>query len=108
MATIKDVLGVEKIYETIKSAKSVLSKLEDNPKWEDTFEHEISEYKLTHNNVECVALQAAISSHTFLTCGNEISALPISDELLAKHIGICDSNQRNFPVKVVNSFNLPI
>ena len=105
MATIKDVLGVEKIYETVKSAKSVLSKLEDNPKWEDTFEREITEYKRTHNDTECIALQVAISSHTFLSCGNEISALPIPDELLARKICSCDLNQKKFPVRVINAFH---
>lgn len=105
MATIKDVLGIEKIYETVKSAKSLLSKLEDNPKWEDTFEREITEYKRTHNDTECIALQVAISSHTFLACGNEISTLPIPDELLARKICSCDSNQKKFPVRVINAFH---
>ena len=105
MAKISEVLGSEKIYETIKYANRLLAKLEDNPKWADTFEREINEFKRTHNDAECVALQAAISSYTFLTCGNEISAIPISDEMLARKISSCDSNQKNFPVKVINAFH---
>ena len=101
MAAIKDVLGIEKIYETVQCTKSLLAKLEDNPKWEDTFEHELYEYKQTHNDTECVALQAAISSHTFLTCGNEISTLPISNDLLVRRISMCDSKKNDFKVKVV-------
>ena len=105
MATIKEVLGMEKIYETIQCTKSLLAKLENNPKWEDTFEHEIYEFKRTHNDDECVALQAAITSYTFLTCGNDISTLPIPDELLARKICSCDSNQKKFPVRVINAFH---
>lgn len=105
MATIKDVLGVEKIYETIKSANCLLSKLEDNPGWQDTFEHEIDEFKQTHSNAECIALQVALSSHVFLFCRDEFFTLPISDEVLARRIGTCDSNQKFSRAKVVSPFS---
>ena len=101
MATIKDVLEIERIYETVKCTKQLLAKLEDNPKWEDTFEKEVAEFKKKHSDAECVALQAALSSHVFLTCGNEISALPISDDQVARRISTCDLNEKNFPVKVI-------
>ena len=101
MATIKDVLEIERIYETVKCTKQLLAKLENNPKWENTFEKEVAEFKKTHSDAECVALQAALSSHVFLTCGNEISTLPISDDLLVRRISMCDSKKNDFKVKVV-------
>lgn len=101
MAKIIEVLGSEKINETVQCTKRLLAKLEDNPKWADTFEKEVAEFKKTHSDAECVALQAALSSHVFLTCGNEISALPISDDQVARRISTCDLNEKNFPVKVI-------
>lgn len=113
MATIQEVLGVEKIYETVNSAKRLLAKLEDNPNWCNTFNQEIEEFKRTHNDTECVALQIAISSHVFLSCESEFLTLqfsefftlPISDDLLARRIGACDSNQKFTKANVVTPFS---
>ena len=105
MATIKDVLEIERIYETVKCTKQLLAKLEDNPKWADTFENEVAEFKKTHSDAECVALQVALSSQVFLLCEDEFVTLPISDEFLARRIGTCDSNQKFSRAKVVNPFS---
>ena len=105
MATIKEELGVEKIYETVKSTKCILAKLKNNPDWVNTFNQEIDEFVETHNSTECVALQAALSSHVFLPCDDELSTLPISDDFLARCIGTCDINQKFSWANVVSPFN---
>ena len=52
MAKIIEVLGSEKINETVQCTKRLLAKLEDNPKWADTFEKEVAEFKKTHSDAE--------------------------------------------------------
>ena len=78
--------------------------MKNNPDWVNTFNQEIDEFVETHNSTECVALQAALSSHVFLPCDDELSTLPISDDFLARCIGTCDINQKFSWANVVSPF----
>ena len=102
MANLGKEIGYAKVHVAVVSAMNLLSKISYNPNWENVFQKGFKDFKSNHDPGEYIAFKAAILSHTFWTCGNEVFPIPIPRDSLEKLVCSYDSSLKEFPVKTID------
>ena len=100
--TFKEVLDQSTLFQIAKDSQNLLHKMENSfNSWKETMDEGIKKYALTHSNLECLALKAALHFNIFFTFGEcllETILIPITT--LVEQIKGCDVSQENYQLKV--------